>query len=406
MRIAFVTPRYGPTVIGGAESAVRELAEGLVELAGDVVEVHTTTASDHRTWANTLPVGTTEEGGVRVSRYRVDAGRAADFDRLSRPILAAGADAGESARAFLEAQGPVSKSLLAAIRACSADLIVFYPYLYLPTVDGIAACAERAVLHPAAHDEPPLALACFVPVFTQARALVFQTQSERRLVNERFATGATPQLLLGLPIRRPPGLLPPPGAAAAVARLTGGAPYFLALGRIEESKGTSELVARFSRYRRRRQGSLRLVLAGPVVTRPPRHPDVVVTGPVGEQEKWALLAGARALVVPSRYEAFSLVLLEAFAAGRPVVVNGRCGPTREHVEESGGGFSYLDQVDFEAALARLEADPAVADALGAAGRSYVTARFERETVLARYRAFLVDLLEGPGAPPGVGPSAG
>lgn len=397
MRIAFVTPRYGPSVIGGAESAVRVLAEGLVALGGDVVEVFTTAASDHRTWANALPVGTTEETGVRVHRHPVDAGRAADFDRIARPILAAGPDAGASARTFLEAQGPVSRELIVAIRDTAADLVVFYPYLYLPTVDGLAAVAERAVLHPAAHDEPPLALPCFVPVFRRARALVFQTRSEQRLVNERFSTGATPQLLLGLPVPLP-SEPPAPGGAAVAARRVGRAPYLLALGRVEESKGTSELVSRFARYKRRRRGPLRLVLAGPVVTRPPQHPDVVVTGPVGEEEKWALVAGARALVVPSRYEAFSLVLLEAFAAGRPVVVNGRCGATREHVEESGGGFVYDDQADFEAALERLEAGGGLADALGAAGRAYVTARYRRETVIARYREFLVELLEGPGSP--------
>ena len=51
------------------------------------------------------------------------------------------------------------------------------------------------------------------------------------------------------------------------------------------------------------------------------HPDIVVTGTVSEADKWDILAGAQVMVNPSAYESFSLVLLEAWILGVPVLVN-------------------------------------------------------------------------------------
>ena len=64
MRHAFVVPRYGREVVGGAELAARLLAEHLVADDRAQVEVFTTTALDHRTWAGHYPPGTTVEEGV------------------------------------------------------------------------------------------------------------------------------------------------------------------------------------------------------------------------------------------------------------------------------------------------------------------------------------------------------
>ena len=54
MRLAFVTPRYGAEILGGAETQVRDYAERLAA-AGHDVEALTTCAVDHHTWRNALP---------------------------------------------------------------------------------------------------------------------------------------------------------------------------------------------------------------------------------------------------------------------------------------------------------------------------------------------------------------
>src|SRR5262245_53567603 len=70
-RIAFVAPRYGPQVLGGAETLSRVLAENLAA-RGARIEVLTTCADDHFTWRNVHPEGTQSIGGLPVHRFAVD----------------------------------------------------------------------------------------------------------------------------------------------------------------------------------------------------------------------------------------------------------------------------------------------------------------------------------------------
>ena len=117
MKLAYVVPRYGAQVIGGAEYGARMLAERLVSMAGWEVEVLTTRALDARTWADELPVGTSTEAGVAVHRFSVTGTRHPHFDRLSPAVLhdPEGA-AGPDERAWIDRQGPVSAALVSAGR--------------------------------------------------------------------------------------------------------------------------------------------------------------------------------------------------------------------------------------------------------------------------------------------------
>ena len=92
-----------------------------------------------------------------------------------------------------------------------------------------------------------------------------------------------------------------------------------------------------------------------------------MTGPVDEADKWDIVRDALVSVSPSALESFSLVVVEAWVDRVPVLVNGACGPTREHCERSGGGLWFTSYPEFEAVLDRLVADPALRAALGARG---------------------------------------
>jgi glycosyltransferase involved in cell wall biosynthesis len=178
------------------------------------------------------------------------------------------------------------------------------------------------------------------------------------------------------------------GARFRASSEVGGRPYLLCLGRVDEGKGTEVLARFFAAYKRRRPGPLALVFAGPVVHPPAPHPDVVVAGPLEETVKWSALAGAEALVNPSANESFSIVLLEAWAAGRPALVNARCGATTEHARRSHAGLAFAGYASFEAAVDRLVADGAASRAMGDAGRAYVEKSFAWPVVTARYREWL------------------
>ncbi|HVA44732.1 MAG TPA: glycosyltransferase family 4 protein, partial [Acidimicrobiales bacterium] len=361
------------------------------------VEVLTTCAADAMTWANQYDPGEVEINGVRVRRFLSEAGRDPGFHPYSGALLAAGpANATtEDADRWIDLQGPVCSQLIGAIRDSPADLIAFYPYLYHPTVRGLPLVADRSVFHPATHDEPPLRLPVFGPVFQAASALVFQTYGERRLAHRLFPVAATPQIVLGLGVDEVDEEVGP--APAPVARGTtvrdrfglGERPYLISVARyLDDHKGTDLLWSYFREYKARRPGPLALVLVGQVVKEPDPDPDVVSAGMADDETKWALLRESAALVSASAFEAFSLAVVEGWTADSAVIVNGHCEATLEHAQRSGGGLWYEDYPSFEAAVDRLLHEPGLRDELVARGRRYVDDNFRWDRIIGRYGEFL------------------
>jgi glycosyltransferase involved in cell wall biosynthesis len=401
VKVAFVVPRYGIEIRGGAETGARMLAEHLAADRGHEVEVLTTCAVDAITWRDELPEGTEEINGVTVRRIRSEAGRDESFHPLWAGMREDPAHASrEDMERWVDLQGPRSPALLDAVAGSDADVVAFYPYLYYPTVRGLPLVAERAVLHPAAHEEPALHLPLYDELFARCRGFAFHSRSERTLVNERFGVATTPQVLIGLGVEEPPEGGGDEGAVRVEYGL-GEAPYLVCIGRVDDQKGTGMLWRSFRAYKRRHPGPLRLVLVGQVVNPPDRADDIVVTGMIDEGDKWGLLRGARALVAPSPHESFSLTVVEAFTAGVPVLVNARCGPTREHCEQSGAGLWFGDFAEFEAVVGLLTTDDAVHETMRRNGRTYVEANYTWPVILDRYCGFLERFTGGGGVAPGV-----
>jgi glycosyltransferase involved in cell wall biosynthesis len=384
VKVAYVTPRYGSEVLGGAEYAARMLAERLVSQLGWQVEVFTSCAIDSATWEPWYEPTTADVNGVQVHRFANEP-RHPKFQRLSdrllpRPQLATV----EDTELWIDRQGPKSPDLLDALAQSDADVIAFYPYLYYPTVRGLPLVRERAVLHPAAHDEAPLRLPLFAQLFSQTRGFVFQTDGERRLVEQLFHVADTPQLSLGL------GVDPQTGDPKGFRTEFGldDTPFALCLGRVDSGKGSTLLATYFAEYKRRFPGPLKLVFAGPIVDELDMHDDIIVTGPISDEHKWGALGETEVLISPSAFEAFSLVLIEAWSVETPVLVNGSCIATREHVERSSGGLWFDGYLSFEAALSRMLDDAQLASAMATNGNRYVDARFRWPVLIERYGAFL------------------
>jgi glycosyltransferase involved in cell wall biosynthesis len=193
-----------------------------------------------------------------------------------------------------------------------------------------------------------------------------------------------PQIVLGLGVGEFAGAGRPGGELLGL----GDRPYLVSVGRVDEHKGSKMLASYFATYKERHPGPLALILVGPVAATLDPHPDIVIAGTVSEADKWDIVRDALVAISPSALESFSLVVVEAWVDRVPVVVNGACGPTREHCEQSGGGLWFGSYPEFEAVLDRLLADADLRALLGARGRAYVDTHFKWPVLIARYARFL------------------
>lgn len=365
MRVAVVTPRFGAAIGGGAETLGREYALRLADRGHDVT-VLTTRAQDYGTWENALPGGTSEESGVTVRRFDVPVPRdPAAFDALSPRALAG--EGAELEERWMTMQGPMAPDLLSHLETDGGDYdaVLFIPYLYATTVFGLPHVARRAVLVPCFHDEPWLALRIFDPVVASAAAVLFNTPEERELAEGRFTL---PDLTeIGGAGIDPPA---PSEGAATLRRLGVTRDFVVTVGRIDASKGTHDLIAAHAAYRDANPAAPDLVLVGRGELPGRRPPWLHVTGFVPEADKHALIRNSVALVSPSPFESLSIVLLEAWANRVPSVVTTRSAVLVGQTRRAGAGLWYDDEVEYAFAVDTLHRTPALARALGRAGRAF------------------------------------
>ncbi|HXZ00392.1 MAG TPA: glycosyltransferase [Stellaceae bacterium] len=105
----------------------------------------------------------------------------------------------------------------------------------------------------------------------------------------------------------------------------------------------------------------------------------------------ALLAAADFLVCPSRHEPLGNVVIEAWAAGRPVAATASEGPRALIRDEETGLLVPVDNVDaLAAAMERLARDPALRTRLAESGRAAYEAEYSETRVVRLYRDFLAE----------------
>ena len=378
MKLGVVTVRYGDQILGGAESAIRGLAEAVVQHLGWSVDVFTTCALEATTWENDLPEGRTMLNGVTVNRFASITHRDPRFLNYSERVRLFPATVSKAdARSYVTYAGPQCPDLIEAAVASECDVVACTPYLFWPSVYAIPELGRRAIFHPAAHDEGELDLVNVGRAFTTCGAFAYYTRAERALVESHYCVANVPNSVVGIGVDGP--LRP-----KEISPYDAGGPYVCYLGRVERLKGAVTLVDAFVAYKLRHPGPLKLVVAGPLSAPVATHPDVITLGPVDDATKWSVLAGAELLVNPSSFESFSLVVLEAWLAKTAVLVNARCPATVEHVEASGGGGIFRDYADLEAWFdAAARRDPGF-EALAARGYEYASTGFSWLAVAQRY----------------------
>lgn len=227
----------------------------------------------------------------------------------------------------------------------------------------------------------------------------------RRLAENRILSGAVVIHVLcrseadsvrSLGFRNPLALVPPGVEARggfAGSHMQTRDPVVLFLGRIHPKKGVDLLLSAFSRVASGRNGTWRLVIAGPdqvglrasleARARQPGLKDrVEFVGPVYDSAKEALLQSAAVFVLPSQSEGVPVAAIEAMASGMPVLLSRACN--LPEVEEAGAGF--VGEAEAGSVADLLERFMALGDveraAMGNRARQLARARFDiRESAL-------------------------
>jgi glycosyltransferase involved in cell wall biosynthesis len=427
-RFVFVPPRYASAapgarpVLGGGEAHCRAVAERLATRGHDV-RVLTTTAASYHTWRNEFPEGDEVVSTVRVTRFRTLAPRLFPLDEMLKAVCTrlrtgrAGlqrlhaydrspefsrrvADALQ--RSWIRSQGPIAPGLVDAVAAVDADLIVFFGYLYYPTIFGLPRAA-RAALVPLGDEEPMLYAPIVRSALRSALAVLPNTEPEAerlRAIAETAGAPAPPMAVVALGIDEPPPVRPDHASPIA-------APYILVLGRAGKAKPVAGVFRELVKRRdlgaielddgsRVDASELHLVTAGEISSDLQGLPKVVQLGQVSDDDRWALIRGAVALVSPSATESLALVVLEAWLAGRPVIVNRACDVTDAHVRLSSGGASidFGDPRSGAAALVAAIASRNARSECAALGGAYVRSRYQWQPVVDAYETVAEAVADG------------
>jgi glycosyltransferase involved in cell wall biosynthesis len=262
-------------------------------------------------------------------------------------------------------------------RAAGVVTVHDLAYLHSPGVVSAASLRYRELV--------PRSLRRAAVVFTPTAAVAGELAEAYGLAGDRVRVtplGVDPSWAAATP--------PEPGWLAAR-----GLPesYLLAVGTLEPRKGLDVLLDAYRTVLAEEPDAPRLVLVGP----PGWGPAVTATGlPAGsvllpgylpEADLRAVVAGARLLAFPSRYEGFGLPPLEAMAAGVPVVASDLAA-----VREATAGLVRLvpagSTAQLAAALLAELRDPTAADRLEKARAHAVAHTWQRcaELTAAGYAA--------------------
>jgi glycosyltransferase involved in cell wall biosynthesis len=378
VRLAIVTPWYGRELLGGAERLAWEIAHALVRAGADVDVLSTCCRSFLDDWAsNYHKSGISRDGsGVVLHRFPVDSRDRVAFNRANTvlttmPRIGLHGDRSVldpiQTRAFVN-ENINSAGLLAHLRerGTGYDAVIFVPYLYGPTLNGVPLVADRAFLIPCVHDESYAYIEPVRAVFAAARGILFNSAGEEETASAIYGPGVLGKSrVIGHAVEP---VAPPPMPVSIGAFAPHRSRYVLYLGRQDASKNIDFLLEAFRTFRERRvASSLQLVLAGP---RGAAHTGdgILDLGAVTESAKASLLTYARALAQPSMHESFSRAMYEAWYARRPVLVHGECRATARAVEDSGGGWIGVSLEEWVRMFAAVDesADEAI-DAIGERG---------------------------------------
>jgi glycosyltransferase involved in cell wall biosynthesis len=391
-KICFVIQRFGSSIIGGAESLCAQYVKQLLPFYD--IEVVTSCSIDYNTWENVYSDGLCFEDDIKIHRFRSlhprKPERVAEWtgkvyqDPYNDMLTGAH---------WLREVGPNCPGVMKHILENKDyyDLFVFLGYHYYTTTFGMPLVPQKSVFIPTAHDEDPIKKCnYFKYLFQIPRAIVYLTEEERHFVQSFFHNSRIQSIVAGAGVQRPSGAL---NRRDIIFRFALNRPYIVYAGRIDDSKNCKEMMEFFISYKESSNQNVKLVLMGSNGMQFPPHKDISYIGEVSEAEKFTVIEGARALIMPSKNESLSLSTLEAMSLGVPVLLNAHSGVLKSHVVKSNAGLYYYGLEDFKAALHIILSNEQLAYSMGENGKKYVAENYNWDDIVSQLRRLFEEVIQ-------------
>lgn len=342
-KLGIVVQRYGIDINGGAEYHARLIAEKMSQYFH--IEVFTSSAHDYITWNHHYPQEFELINGIPVHRFQVRKTR--DPKRFGdiQDIVFNHEHTLDDEFLWMEEQGPYFPDLLDTLeqRESEFDYFIFFSYRYYHSFYGIQRFKDKSILVPTAEHDPVLYLRMFKDFFNWPRAIVYNSHEEKEMIHRISGNHHVPGDIVGVGSEIPQHFSPQ--TFRDKFKLQG--KYFIYIGRLDQNKGVPELLEFYTRLLSEETLDLTLVLMGKSVIDIPHHPRIQYLGFMQDEEKFDALTGAEFLIIPSQFESLSMVTLEAWAVGIPVVANGRTEVLQGQCRRSHAGLWYMNYDEFK-----------------------------------------------------------
>lgn len=386
MKIAFVIPWYGD-IPGGAETECRQTAEKL-QKSGLDVEILTTCVKQFLSDWNTdhFSEGTYKENGITVRRFSVRKRDTKKFDQVNFKLMNNCRISPIEEQIYMENMIN-SDDLYSYIRdhVNEYDHFFFIPYMFGTTYYGSLIYPEKSILIPCLHDESYAYMHIFKKMFKDVKAVIYNSEPEKELANRIYDIKGH-QIVMGAGMDTDISY----NAQRFRDKYDIKNDFLLYAGRRDSGKNVSLLMEYFARYKESYDGNLKLVLIGKgELTVPKEHMhDIIDLGFVPLEDKFDAYAAATLFCMPSTNESFSIVIMEAWLCGTPVLVHADCAVTKDHCIKSNGGLYFSNYDEFEECLKYFLADTAKRDLIAKNGKEYVIRNYSWETLIRRYEKLL------------------
>jgi len=391
MKIALVTPWYGENLPGGAETYCRKTAENLQKGLIDIEILTTCVKEFNSDWNNNFyKEGLYLVNGIPVRRFSVRMRNTSLFDRINYKLLYNEYVSYEEEEIFIQ-EMVNSNALYAYIRdhGSDYDFFLFIPYMFGTTYYGSFLHSQKTILIPCLHEERYAHMLLYRSMFENAKGIIYLSEPEKRVGDSLFNI-RNYQKVLGGGIDTQYDFNP----KRFRNKFSISGDFILYVGRRELGKNVPLLIEYFCQFKRNNSESpVKLLLIGSGVVDIPYdyQSDIIDLGIVSDQEKYDAYSAATLLCQPSINESFSIVIMESWLCGTPVLVHGGCAVTKDHCIKSNGGFFFNDYDEFEKNISFFLKNPEKNHEMAKSGKEYVESNYSWTNIIKKYWLFFKEI---------------